>query len=61
MIEANWNWGPLYDVLEGWETPERARQVYGVALTGSIAAEDLAVDTGATEALRSAGAAKVPA
>ena len=40
------------DVLELWETPERAREVYGVVLTGSAADETLAVDADATEALR---------
>lgn len=42
----------LYDVLEGYETPERARDVYGVALTGSAADETLAVDEAATQKLR---------
>jgi N-methylhydantoinase B len=42
----------LEDVLEGWETPERARDVYGVAFTGTIEADTLAVDTAATARLR---------
>ena len=42
----------LHDVLEGWETPERAREVYGVALTGSVSREDLAIDHDATAELR---------
>ena len=40
------------DVLEGQETVERARAIYGVAFTGSVAAETLAVDTPATANLR---------
>jgi N-methylhydantoinase B len=43
-----------HDVLEGWETPERARDVYGVALVGSDDSEDLAVDMDATTRLRAA-------
>jgi N-methylhydantoinase B len=42
----------LADVLEGWETIERARDVYGVALTGDVADESLAVDPETTERLR---------
>ena len=42
----------LHDVRENWETHERARDVYGVVLTGSIDAEDLAVDLAATETRR---------
>ena len=42
----------LRDVLERWETPERARDVYGVVLTGSAEEEDLAVDVQATEQRR---------
>lgn len=44
----------LDDVLEGWETLQRATEVYGVAFTGSIEDETLAVDTDATAALRAA-------
>jgi len=40
------------DVLEGWETPERAREIYGVCLTGNVDDESLAVDARATERLR---------
>ena len=40
------------DVLEGWETSERARQVYGVVLGGSIVDETLHIDEGATIELR---------
>lgn len=43
------------DVARGWETPERAREVYGVALTGVREDDTLAVDREATEALRAAG------
>lgn len=42
----------LHDVLEGWESREKARDVYGVVFTGAIEDETLAVDTAATEALR---------
>jgi len=42
----------LLDVLEGWETAERARAVYGVCLTGEIGDESLAVDEAATARLR---------
>lgn len=44
----------LYDVLEGWETLERARQIYGVELTGAVSDETLAVDEAATRSLRAA-------
>jgi len=44
----------LHDVLEGWETPQRAREVYGVVLAGEIADESLRVDEAATRALREA-------
>lgn len=43
----------LHDVRENWETPERGRDVYGVAFTGSVDSEDLAVDAAATKKLRS--------
>lgn len=42
----------LADVLDGWETAERAEQVYGVAFTGRIEDESLAVDPARTRALR---------
>ncbi len=42
----------LLDVLEGWETREKARSVYGVVFTGEIEDETLAVDAAATESLR---------
>ena len=42
------------DVARGWETPERAREVYGVVLTGDRETDSLAVDRAATEALRGA-------
>jgi N-methylhydantoinase B len=40
------------DVLERWETPARALEVYGVVLTGQAEDESLAVDAPATAALR---------
>ncbi|MBL8583527.1 MAG: hydantoinase B/oxoprolinase family protein, partial [Rhizobiaceae bacterium] len=42
----------LHDVLEGWETLERAHDVYGVVLTGSARDETLAVDPAATKQKR---------
>ena len=42
----------LQDVARGWETPERARDVYGVVLTGDIADESLAIDWAATKQAR---------
>jgi N-methylhydantoinase B len=42
----------LHDVLEGWESREKARDVYGVVFTGEIDDETLAVDEAATLALR---------
>ncbi|WP_299941912.1 hydantoinase B/oxoprolinase family protein [uncultured Nitratireductor sp.] len=44
----------LHDVMEGYETLERARTVYAVALTGTAEDETLAVDQAATTALRTA-------
>jgi len=41
-----------HDVLEGWVSREKAREVYGVALVGEIEDESLAVDVEATRALR---------
>ena len=40
------------DVARGWETLERAREVYGVVLAGDRETDSLAVDREATEALR---------
>ena len=40
------------DVLRGWETVERARDAYGVVLTGAVEEETLAIDEAATSALR---------
>ena len=42
------------DVARGWESPERARAIYGVVLTGAREDDTLAVDRAATEALRAA-------
>jgi len=42
----------LDDVLDEYVSIEGARRDYGVVLTGSLAALDLAIDEGATEALR---------
>ena len=42
------------DVLERWETADRARDVYGVVLTGSAEEETLAVDAAATAQRRTA-------
>lgn len=42
----------LHDVLEGWESREKAREVYGVVFTGAIEDETLAVDEAATAVLR---------
>lgn len=44
----------LKDVADGFETLERARDVYGVALSGSIETEDLAIDAERTAQLREA-------
>ena len=44
----------LHDVLEGWETIERARDVYGVVLTGDAREETIAIDATATVAHRAA-------
>ena len=40
------------DVLEGWETREKARDVYGVIFTGDIDDETLEPDIAATQARR---------
>jgi N-methylhydantoinase B len=42
----------LRDVIERWETVERARDLYGVVLTGSTADDTLAIDEAATQARR---------
>ncbi len=42
----------LRDVERGWETSERAAEIYGVVLRGARAADTLAVDAKATKALR---------
>ena len=47
-------------LMSGFETVERARSVYGVALVGSVADETLAVDAQETRRLRG-GPAKAAA
>ena len=42
----------LHDVLEGWESRDKARDIYGVIFTGEIEDESLAVDIPATLARR---------
>ena len=42
----------LYDVLEGYETYDRANDVYGVVLTASDGPDAYELDLSATEALR---------
>jgi len=42
----------LKDVERRWETIERARNIYGVVLSGSVDNDDLAIDMAATEAAR---------
>jgi N-methylhydantoinase B len=42
----------LHDLREGWISPERARDVYGVVITGSAETDTLAVDPVATQVLR---------
>ncbi len=49
-----------HDVLEGWITPASARDSYGVVLTGSIEAGDLAVDSAKTVELRRELASRRP-
>jgi N-methylhydantoinase B len=46
------------DVIEGWESIEKSRDIYGVVFTGSIADETLAVDAAATAERRTALAAE---
>ena len=43
----------LTDVLEGWESIEKARDVYGVVFSGKIEDDSLTVDAAATAARRS--------
>ncbi|WP_105418275.1 MULTISPECIES: hydantoinase B/oxoprolinase family protein [Neorhizobium] len=45
----------IHDLAEGWISLERARDVYGVAVVGSRATDDLALDPVGTEKLRSKG------
>jgi N-methylhydantoinase B len=42
----------LRDVLECWETPARAHDVYGVVFSGSVEDDSLAVDLAATDKRR---------
>ncbi|MBT3930104.1 MAG: hydantoinase B/oxoprolinase family protein [Rhodospirillaceae bacterium] len=42
----------IVDVLEGWETLEKAKDIYGVIFTGEIDDESLEVDEAATAARR---------
>ena len=42
----------IVDVLEGWETREKANDIYGVVFTGVIDDESLEVDEAATQARR---------
>jgi N-methylhydantoinase B len=42
----------LRDVIERWETLDRAHDIYGVVLTGSVNDDTLAVDEVATAARR---------
>ena len=41
-----------HDVLEGWESRDKARDIYGVILTGEIDDDSLAIDHEATAAHR---------
>ena len=47
----------LRDVLESWETIERANELYGVVFSGSVEDESLAIDVKLTERRRAIGAA----
>jgi len=42
----------MQDVARGWETFERAREIYGVVLTGDVSEETLAIDWEATSQAR---------
>jgi N-methylhydantoinase B len=44
----------LVDVLEGWESLDKARDIYGVIFTGRIEDDTLSVDAEATKAKRAA-------
>lgn len=44
----------LRDVVEKWETPERAEDIYGVVFIGALDDDSLAVDEAATAARREA-------
>ncbi len=48
----------LSDVSEGWLSVERAKEVYGVVVTGDGAGDAFAIDAAATAALRAAAAAE---
>jgi N-methylhydantoinase B len=43
-----------HDVLEGWESRDKAHDVYGVVFSGAIEDDSLSVDAAATEARRAA-------
>ena len=42
------------DVLEGWVSPDKARQIYGVIFKGRIEDESITVDREATSKWRAA-------
>jgi len=42
----------LRDIMERWETFERARELYGVVLDGTNVSDEFRVDAAATAALR---------
>ena len=44
----------LRDVVEKWETPERAEDIFGVVFIGALDDDSLAVDEAATAARREA-------
>ena len=44
----------LHDVLEGWESRWKAREVYGAVFTGEIEDDSLTVDTAAAASRRAA-------
>ena len=48
----------LQDVREGWVSQAKARQEYGVMITGDLEAGTLAIDCDATDELRGEGAAR---
>ncbi|GLK86196.1 hydantoinase B/oxoprolinase family protein [Ancylobacter defluvii] len=45
----------LADVREGWISPERAREVYSLAVSGTAEDDTFAIDAAATAALRAGG------